>query len=171
MGCRQVRLGQHGFHFGHRERMTRQTPLVARQHQVVGRIVLEHALAHQPGEPTAQRREPMRLAGEAQGLPVPLAVVVDVALEPLEHLERHAMRAGDAPLETPAEELAQRHTPHGDRARRVVMGLHPQQVAVQQGREPLRIARIAGQGSTSVGTHGQVSDTEDREKEVRGWIV
>jgi len=164
MGLRDVRLGQDRFHFGDRERMAGQTPLIARQDQVARRIVFHDVLAHQPDEEAPQGREPMRLAREAQRLAVFLAVVVHVALEPLEDRERHRVRPGDAPLQAPAEEVRQGRAAHFHGAGGIMMRLHPQQVAVHEGREPLRIARIARQGSTSVGTHDQVSNIEDRKK-------
>ena len=76
-----------------RERLTRQALFLARQHQLAGRILLEHVLLGEPGAPTAQRREPMRLARETQPLAIALAVVVDVALKALEHLGRHGRAA------------------------------------------------------------------------------
>ena len=87
----------------------------------------------------------MRLAGETQVLTIALPVVIQMPLEPLEDLQRHGVRLREVAFEAPAEELAQADAPHRHGGRGIVVRLQPEQIAVQQRGEALRITRIAGQ--------------------------
>ena len=135
--------------------MTRQTFFFAGQLQFQRRIVLEHALVLEPGEPAAQGSQPVGLTGDAQRLAVLLAVVEQVPLKTLDHLGGDLRGAGHAAVLTPVDEPRELQPPHFDRVGREVVGLQPLQIAVQQMTERLRITRIAGDRETGIRTHGE----------------
>ena len=161
-GSGNVRLREDRFRFAGRERVPGQTLLVSRQLEMRRRIHLQIALAREPAEPAAQTDQPMRLAGEGQRLPIPLAVVVQVPLVALDHLASHLARLRHAPLVTPENELAHRQAENRDRGDRIVMGLQVEQVPLQPCGQALRIRGIAGDRFTEVGAHDQFSWTARR---------
>ena len=151
------------FRFAGRERVPGQTLLVPRQLEMRRRIEPPRACScGEPAKPAAEPDQPMRLAGEGQGLPVPLAVVVQVPLVALDHLAGHLVCLRHAPLVTPENQLAHRQAENRDRGGRLVMGLQVEQVPLELCGQALRFRGIAGHRLTEVGARDQFSWTARR---------
>jgi hypothetical protein len=133
--------------------MARQTFFFAGQLQFQRRVLLEHALVLEPGEPTAQADQPVGLTGDRERLAVLLAIVKQVPLKALDHLGGDLRGAGHAAIVAPADEPRELQPPHLDRVGREVVGFQPLQIAAEQLAERLRITLIAGDRETRIRTH------------------
>ena len=135
--------------------MARQTFFFAGQLHFERRIVLEHALVLEPGEPAAQAGQPVGLTGDRERLAVLLAIVKQMPLKALDHLRGDFRGAGHAAVLTPLDEPRELQSPDFDRVGREVVGFQPLQIAVQEMTERLRITLITGDRETRIRTHGE----------------